>query len=304
MVSRKISMKELQDSISETPEVLGDMDRHVSAASPIDRANENSVSFCSRKTEDALQIIRNSKANVVICFNELQFTEDSYKDKTLILVPNPRLAFIQVMQEHFQEKIELNISPTAVIEEGAEIHPNVYIGPHSYIGRCRVGEGTIIYGNTYVYSNVEIGKKVIIHAGTVIGADGFGYERDEQGKLEKFPHIGGVIIEDNVEIGSNVSIDKGTLGNTIIQQGTKINNLSHIAHNVIIGSHCVINARTSISGGCRIGDYSWIAPGACIRNGIQIGNQALVGMGAVVTRNVDDGKTVFGVPAREQGRTQ
>ena len=300
MIKKMISVKELCNSIPGIAEILGLADRYVTMPSPLGDASEESVSFCSKKSVDALEIIRNSKARVIICSNELAFAEEDYQDRTLIVVSNPRLAFIRVMREYFGEKVAFGIHPTAVIDEEAEIHPNVYIGPHCYISKCEIGEGTIIYGNVYTYPNVTIGENVIVHAGTVIGADGFSYERNEKGELEKFPHIGGVVVEDDVEIGSNVSIDRGTMGNTIIGQGTKIDNLCHIAHNVVIGKHCMIIAQSMIGGSTIIGDYCYIAPCACLRDSIEVGKNALIGMGSVVTKNVSDGQVVFGVPAKQR----
>ena len=298
MKEKKVSVRELCDCIGMKYEVLGPVDRYVSRPSQIDEANEESVSFCSKKAVDALQIIRNSKAGVIICSNELAFAEEDYQDRTLIVVSNPRRAFIRVMREHFEEKVAFGIHPTAVIDEEAEIHPNVYVGPNSHIGKCKIGENTIIYGNIYVYSNVRIGRNVIIHAGTVIGADGQGYERNDRGELEKFPQIGGVVVEDDVEIGSNVSIMKGTFGNTTIGQGTKIGHLSSVGHNVIIGKHCLIITKSMIGGSCRIGDHSQVSLGACIRDGIDVGKKSIVGMGSVVTKNIDDSCVAIGVPAR------
>jgi len=225
-------------------------------------------------------------------------TED-IQDKTLILVSNPRLAFIRVMQKYFEKKVEFIVHPTAIIDENAKIALNVYIGPNSYIGECEIGENTVIHGNVFIYPNVKIGSNGIIHAGTVIGTSGFSYERNERRELERFPHIGGVIIEDEVEIGSNVSIDRGTMGNTIIGRGTKIDNLCHIAHNVVIGKHCMIIAQSMVGGSTRIDDYSWVAPQACLRDGIKIGKNVVIGMGSVVTKDVEDGWVVFGVPAKE-----
>ncbi len=300
MVVNKISVRQLCSSIRGNHEVLGARDIYVSIASPIDKSGKESVTFCSKKTADGLIMIKDSRAGVVICSKELVYKEDYYKDKTLILVSSPRLAFIEVMQEYFQRKIEFSIHPTAIIDKDAKLHADVYVGPNACImDKCEIGKNTIIHGNVYMYPNVKIGSNVIIHAGTIIGADGFSYERNDKGELEKFPHFGGVIIEDAVEIGSNVSIDRGTMDNTIIGQGTKINNLSHIAHNVTIGKGCLIMARVYLGGNSNIGDYSLVAPGAIIRDNISIGKNVTVGMGAVVTKNVSDGWTVFGIPAKE-----
>lgn len=168
---KEVSIKEVLDSIAGASDVLGTVDGCVSTPSPFNDASECSISFCSATTEDARQIIRNSKAGVVICHNRLRFGEEDYKDKTLIRVADPKLAFVQVLRRHFEEKVEFAIHPTAVLDEGARIHQDVHIGPHCYIGRCQIGKGTIIYGNVYIYSNVKIGNEVIINAGTVIGAE-------------------------------------------------------------------------------------------------------------------------------------
>ena len=295
----RVSVKELVGSLKERYRVLGSIDRYVLTPSSIDQAGERSLTFCSKKKQMPLQIIRNSKAGVIVCPDGIELSELDYQDKTLIQVSNPRLTFLRLLQRHFVPAPEFGIHPSAVIDEKAGIDQQVYIGSHCYIGKCEIGEATIIYGNVYIYSGVKIGRRVIIAAGTVVGADGFGFERNESGELEKFPQLGGVIIGDDVEIGSNVSIDRGAMSDTIIGKGTKINNLVHIAHNVRIGKHCVIASFASFSGMVRIGDYSWIAPHVCIREGLSIGSHVMVGMGSVVTKDVDDGLVVIGVPARE-----
>ena len=299
----KINIDELLNSIGEVSRVLGDKGRYVSNAAPIHNAGSESVTFCNEKAEKGLQMIRNSNAGVIICHADLQFAEDDYMERTLILVSRPRTAFIRIMKRFFEEEpVKYGISATAIIEREAEIHPNVYIGPNCYIGRCRIGEGTIIHGNNYIYSNTVIGKNVVIQAGTIIGAEGVGAKRNAEGEVEKFPQIGGVIIEDNVKIGSNTSIMRGTMGNTIIGQGTTIGHLCNIGHDVIIGSHCFITSQAILGGALQMGDYTQVSMGACIRPKIEIGSNVLVGMGAVVTMNVPDGKIVFGVPAKEHGK--
>ena len=137
-----------------------------------------------------------------------------------------------------------------------------------------------------------------IGPGGTIGFDGFGYEKNEEGGWESFPHYGRVVIGDNVEIKANVNIDRGNLGDTVIEAGTKIDCLTHIAHNAHIGRNCIIVCLVCIAGSAKIGDNSWIAPGAIIRNKIRVGKNVVVGMGAVVTKDVEDGVTVIGNPAR------
>ena len=179
----------------------------------------------------------------------------------------------------------------------------MFIGPQSYIGNCEVGQGTIIESNVYVHTDTKIGKWVIIHPGAVIGSVTVAFERDDNGKLEKFPQLGRVVIEDDVEIGSNTCIARGSLsGNdTLIGKGTKVDDLVHIGHGVRVGKHCMIVTGAAMCGSVKIGDYTWIAPQACIREGITIGNRVLVGMGSVVTRDVPDNSVVFGSPAKPAG---
>ena len=129
-------------------------------------------------------------------------------------------------------------------------------------------------------------------------SNGFGYSRNEEFEFEKFPHVGGVIIEDNVEIGANTCIDRGALGNTVIKTGTKIDNLVHIGHNCVIGKHCAIIANSMLGGSVVIKDYSWIAPSASILNQLSIGEKVTIGLGSVVNKSVPDGETWMGVPAK------
>jgi UDP-3-O-[3-hydroxymyristoyl] glucosamine N-acyltransferase len=206
---------------------------------------------------------------------------------------------MRVVAKFFPPPTISGVDPTAVISPSARLHPSVAVGAFSSIGDCTIGEGSVIMNNVHIYSGVTIGKHVIIHSGTVIGADGFGFQRNKEGLLEKFPHIGGVRIGDNVEIGSNTSIDRGTLDDTVIGNGSKIDNLVHIAHNVRIGQHSLVIAHAMIAGGVVIGDGAWVAPNVAVREQLTIGNNATVGLAAVVVKDVAENTTVAGAPAVE-----
>lgn len=280
--------------------VVGSMERTITQPEPIfESKTKSAITFCSVDGASALDLINSTGAGVVICRENNALTSLTINDKTLIIVTNPRLSFLRLIGAVFSDAPPRGIHPSAVIDPQAKISKDVYIGPFTYIGKCEIGEGTVIHGHVHIYpGNVRIGKNVIIHAGTVIGVDGFGYARNENAELEFFPHLGGVFIDDFVEIHSNVNVDRGTLGDTIIGQGTKIDKFCHIGHNVVIGKHCVISARSMLGGSAQIGDYSWIAPCACIRDGgINIGSHAFIGMASVVTKDVPSGMTVMGVPA-------
>jgi UDP-3-O-[3-hydroxymyristoyl] glucosamine N-acyltransferase len=219
--------------------------------------------------------------------------------EAVILCDNARLDFMRVIAHFFAKPRPIGIHPSAVIGRSSIIAPDAYIGPFCSIGEnVEIGEGTVIFAGVHIYDGVRIGKKVTIHCGTVIGADGFGYERDEAGELEKFPQIGGVLIEDNVEIGANTCIDRGSLSDTRICEGARIDNLVHIAHNVYIGRHAVVIANAMIGGGTRVGDFAWIAPSACLRDRIIIGDKSFVGLASLVTKDVPNGEIVLGSPAR------
>jgi UDP-3-O-[3-hydroxymyristoyl] glucosamine N-acyltransferase len=279
--------------------IVGPKERTITHPASIREAqSELAITFCNKSAKMPLELIRATRANVVICADGAFVDELAHSGKTLVAVTNPRLSFMHVVQAFFAEPKARGRHPTAIIDPNARIHPDTYIGPFAYVGNCEIADGAVIHAHVCIHSGTRIGRNVVIHSGTVIGGDGFGYERNEDGELEKFPHIGGVIIEDEVEIGANTCIDRGTLGDTIIRKGTKIDNLVHIAHNVTVGRHTAIIAHAMIGGSAHIGDHAWIAPCACIRDTISVGDRAMVGLGALVVKDVPDDTAVMGAPAR------
>ncbi|MBL7766124.1 MAG: UDP-3-O-(3-hydroxymyristoyl)glucosamine N-acyltransferase [Chitinophagaceae bacterium] len=271
----------------------------IAAVNTLQDATPASLTWVSTKKFDEA-ILRSSLTQLVIIGNDISVDIlKTMKNKLFIRVANPRLEFIRIAERLFTPAIEYTISQHAVIHPEAVIAEQVRIGHHTVIGRCKIDSGTVIHDNCTLYDDIEIGKNVIIHANTVIGSDGFGYQKNELGELEKFPHLGGVRIEDHVEIGSNTSIDRGTLGHTRICKGAKIDNLVHVAHNVIIGENTTVIAHAMIGGSTVIGHDTWIAPNAILREGIRIGNHVTVGLGAVVTKNIPDGETWIGNPGKE-----
>lgn len=215
---------------------------------------------------------------------------------------NPRLDFIRVLQRHFAPTPQPpGIHSTAIVEAGADVSSLASIGPLCTIAAdVSISEGAVLHGGVHVYSNTRIGRGVTVGSGCVIGASGFGYERDDEGVLQLFPQLGGVVIDDGAEIGSNTSIDRGALGDTVIGARARIDNLVHVAHNVQIGADAAVIAHAMLGGSVQIGERAWIAPSACIREGVQIGADAVVGLGAVVTADVPEGDVVLGNPARSQ----
>lgn len=190
------------------------------------------------------------------------------------------------------------MSPNSVVETNS-IGKNVYIGHNCYIGKdVVIGDNVVIKNNVSIEGKVIIGNNAIIHSGVVIGSDGYGYYQDKEGRNIKVPHFGGVIIGENVEIGANTCIDRGTLDNTVIGNNVKIDNLCHIAHNVVIKDNCSVIALSMLGGSVVLEKDSYIAPGAIIKNQLKIGEKSLVGLGAVVIKDVEKNKVVAGVPAK------
>lgn len=260
-------------------------------------ANVESLIFVDSKIKNKGSIITTTKAKVIICDYE---TYINNADNTICFIvdKNPKLLFAEAVTQILKEKNSSNfgIHPTAVIHQNANIDDNVFIGANCSIGNSKIGSGTIIHPGCHIYDEVIIGRNVIIDSGTIIGAPGFGFVRDEKGVPLRFPQLGGVIIEDDVEIGANTCIDRGALNDTIIRKGVKIDNFVQISHNVEIGKYTYIIGKTGIGGSVTIGENCWVAT-SDIKNKIKIGDNVTIGYGALVLKSVKSNSTVMGNPA-------
>jgi len=219
--------------------------------------------------------------------------------RQIILCKHPKLALIKVVTTFFS-----SLSATqwpkwgdGVIHPGSRIGSKVMLSPGVVIGSGVFLDDEVVVGPNTVIANCTIKRGSIVGANCSIGLPGFGFDKDEEGNWWRFPHIGKVLIEENVEIGSNTCIDRGSIGNTVICNGAKIDNLVHIAHNVIVGAHSIVIANTMVGGSASIGDHVWIAPSVSIMNHVSVGNRALLGMGAVILNNVEESNVMVGNPA-------
>ena len=270
--------------------------------SSLDRATKNDLTFCSSRGPEGVASILNSKAGVILCQKDMEGMVFPKKEKSqsFIFLDNPRLTYIQIINRLYKKKRLIGISPTAVISKTARIAPNCYIGNYCTIGdNCKIADNTVIYDRVTILQDTVIGKNCIIQPGVTIGADGFAFERyDSSLKLESFPHMSGVIIRDDVEVFSNCSIARGSLSDTIIGKGTKLDALVHVAHNVIIGENCELTAGTIVGGSTIIGNSCWTGLNSTLKHKIKIGKKVIIGCGASVIHNVPDEDIVAGVPAK------
>jgi UDP-3-O-[3-hydroxymyristoyl] glucosamine N-acyltransferase len=291
-------------------EVLGDGHAVLNSFATADRAKPGDLTFA--ENEDFFARAEQSAATAIIADKRF-----SSSKKIVIRVPNARVAFAKALALFFPEpKFPAGIHPTAVIDSSAKIDASAHVGPHCVVGArvqigarsvlqsgnsvgddSKLGEDVNIFPNVTIYPRTEIGHRVRIHAGTVIGSDGYGYVLDG-GFHRKVPQIGNVIIGDDVEIGSNVSVDRGALGATVIGKGTKIDNLVQIAHNVEIGEHCLIVSQVGIAGSAKLGSYVVLAGQVGVGGHLKLGNQVTVGAQSGVMTDIPDGGKWLGVPAQ------
>jgi UDP-3-O-[3-hydroxymyristoyl] glucosamine N-acyltransferase len=243
-------------------------------------------------------MLESFKVGTIIC-SDLPLNYLETKCNYLVF-DNPRKAFQLLLHNFFKEPVINSIAKSASIHPTVKLSQDIFIGENVVIEKnCVIGNNVFIGHNTIIHSNTIIGNDVNIGANNTIGGTGFGYEKDENGKLQPIHHIGGVVIHNKVDIGNNTCIDKAVLENTIIGEGSKIDNLVHISHNVNIGKNCVIIAHAMIGGSTEIGDNAWIAPNVALRDGLKIGDQALVGLGSVVIKSVPENEIWLGNPAKK-----
>jgi UDP-3-O-[3-hydroxymyristoyl] glucosamine N-acyltransferase len=274
----------------------GDGAREITSAASLESAGPDQISFAG--TRRASKDAHGSNAGCLIV--PLDF--EGRPAECLIRVKDPRGSFAKVVQRlHPAPELAPGIHPTAIVGRDCEISGGAHIDPYCVIGdRVTIGAGSRLHANVTVYSDVSIGARALIHAGAVLGADGFGFVF-EKGRYEKFPQIGRVIIGDDVEIGANSAVDRAALGATIIGDGTKLDNMVHIAHNCRIGRHVVIAAQTGIAGGSVVEDYAVIGGQVGIGDGVTIKSGAIIGSGAgILTSKVlkGGGEVYWGTPAR------
>lgn len=295
--------------------VEGNPDAIVSKLSKIEEGVAGSLSFLSNP--QYVPYIYTTDASIVIVNDDFSATEALKPSLTLIRVPDARQAFAKLLDAYNQQKFSMTgVEQPSYVSAKAKLGNNVYVGANSYVGdNVTVGDNTKIFPNSFIGSNVTIGANTIVYAGVkiyhecvvgndciiqsgaIIGGDGFGFQPNQENNYQKVPHIGNVILEDHVEIGANTTIDRATLGSTIIRRGVKLDNLIQIAHNVEIGENTVIAAQSGVAGSTKIGRDCMIGGQVGIIGHLLIGNRVKIAAQSGIGNNVKDDDIIQGSPA-------
>jgi len=296
-------------------EVEGNPETMVNQLSKIEEGKPHSLSFLANLTYE--EFLYTTDASIVIINKDFSPTKQVKKTCTLIKVEDAYQAFTKLLEAYNQSKsVKKGIEKQTYIADNATIGEDIYVGafayisenavignqvkiyPHSYIGdNVKINDYTTIYSGVKIYHDCEIGANCIIHAGAVIGSDGFGFAPNNENSYDKIPQIGNVIIEDNVEIGPNNCIDRATMGSTIIKKGVKTDNLVHIAHNVVIGENTVLAGQTGVSGSAKIGKNCMTGGQVGITGHITIGDNVKIAGQSGVSKNIKDNEALQGSPA-------
>ncbi|MEA2083565.1 MAG: UDP-3-O-(3-hydroxymyristoyl)glucosamine N-acyltransferase [Thermodesulfobacteriota bacterium] len=308
MGNKSRTLRELAEMVGGTFE--GDPDFLIHGLSDLDSAGKGEITFVTGRKRFP-QIVTTG-ASAVIVPNDIEEA-----DKPIIRVRDPNLAAALIHTHFLMESFvakgislsahvgsdcsvpdEVTIGPMAVLGDRVSLGKRVVINPGTVIGDdVEIGEDSILHSNVTIANGCRIGARVIIHSGTVIGSDGFGYVTDEHGRHVKRPHVGIVQIDDDVEIGSNVSVDRATFGKTWIKQGAKIDNLVHVAHNVTVGEGSLLAGQVGIAGSAVLGRGVVLGGQAGVSGRIQVGNQVMAAGKTGIVKDVEEGVVISGFPA-------
>lgn len=294
--------------------VEGNPSAEVNALAKIEEGFSGALSFLSNpKYED---FIYTTKSTICIVNNTFSPSKDLPSTLTLIKVEDAYSCFAKLLELYdSMTKEEPRIEQPSFIDASATVGENLFLGAFSYIGKeskiadnvsiypnvtisknVVIGEGTTIYSGVTIYRDCVIGKNCTIHSGAVIGADGFGFAPDKNGEFQKIPQIGNVILEDNVDIGANSTIDRATMGSTIIRKGAKIDNLVQIGHNVEVGNNTAMAAQVGIAGSTKVGNNVMIGGQVGLAGHMKVGNRVMIAAQSGVAGDIKDGSKIMGSP--------
>jgi UDP-3-O-[3-hydroxymyristoyl] glucosamine N-acyltransferase len=302
-------------------EVAGESGVRILRPAKIEEAVAGDLTFLANPRYE--KFVATTKASAILVSRAFDTRQHSRAGLTFILVADPYVSFLQILK-HLSPQTDPfvpGVDETAVVADSAILGPGVALGAHVVVGRdvrigtntkvgpgCVLGDGATlgedcqIFPNVTIYHGCRLGNRVIVHAGTVIGSDGFGFAPKPDGTYEKIPQMGIVLLEDDVELGANCTIDRATMGQTVIKCGAKLDNLVHVAHNVTVGEHTVIAAQTGISGSTKVGNNVMLGGQVGIVGHIEIADRSVIMAQSGISKSTQAGKSYFGTPAKEHMR--
>lgn len=266
----------------------------IECATSIVSLKNNGISFTTTKSLATIDVEK------CLILTPLDFVSSKASSYTIIKTDNPRLSFAKILRKYFTKNPLFDIHPSTTLGNNTCIHKTVTIGSNCHIGdNVKIKENTILNHNIIIHDNTQIGSSCYIKSGAIIGEEGFGFEKEPSGKPIRIPHIGNVIIGNNVEIGANTVIARGTLDSTMIGNDVKIDDLVFIAHNCYIDERTFVIAGAEISGSVSIGKNCWIAPHSTITQKVNIGDNSIIGIGSLILKDVASNKKIMGLEGVE-----
>jgi UDP-3-O-[3-hydroxymyristoyl] glucosamine N-acyltransferase len=302
-------------------EIVGDPNVEILRVAKIEDAGSGDLTFFSNPKYE--KYIVATKASAILVSSTFDTAKIPASHLVFIKVPDPYVAFLQILKRitPMPDPFPKGIHPTAVVPSSAKLGSDVSLGAHVVLGEnvvvganskishgcvlgngSSVGEESVLYPNVTLYHGCHVGNRVILHAGVVVGSDGFGFAPKSDGTYEKIPQLGIAVIEDEVEVGANCTIDRATVGQTVLKRGVKLDNMVHIAHNVIVGENTVIAAQSGISGSTKIGKNVVIAGQVGVVGHIEIADRSILMAQSGIPKSTETGKGYLGSPAKEQHR--
>ncbi|MCX6143865.1 MAG: UDP-3-O-(3-hydroxymyristoyl)glucosamine N-acyltransferase [Ignavibacteriales bacterium] len=302
-------------------EIVGDPNVEIRRVAKIEEAGAGDLTFFANPKYE--KYIASTKATAILVSSGFDPSRLPASRLVFIKVPDPYIAFLQILKRitPMPDPFPKGIHATSLVPTSAKLGSGVSLGAHVVLGEnvvvgsntkigpgcvlgdgSSVGEESVIYPNVSIYHGCQIGSRVILHAGVVVGSDGFGFAPKKDGTYEKIPQLGIVVIEDDVELGANCTIDRATIGQTLLKRGVKLDNMVHIAHNVVVGENTVIAAQSGISGSTKVGKNVVIAGQVGIVGHIEIGDRSVLMAQSGIPKSTEPGKAYFGTPAKEHLR--
>ena len=303
IVMKLFSFVDIEYILNKSCRYLGNRSLIFEGFKPVMESSKTHVSWIRPGVNKAAHFINHSKAGCIICNQE---TYDMYTgsldDILFVISNNPLHSFVKVLN-HFEDMSKESetamIHPTAIVHADCQLGKGVRVGAYSILEACTIGDDTVIENNVKIFSNVVIGNKCLVREYCTIGGAGFGIGKDDEGQNFHVPHIGRAIIGNNVMIFPFSNVDRGTLGDTVVEDNVMIDHYCHISHNTFTGRNTIITAGTILGGGCKVMNDCFLGLNCVVREKIEIGSFVTIAMGAIITKNIPDNATWIGNPAME-----